>query len=246
MMLSFNTIKICSLRRPEHAEWVVEAAADMFGLIFSESRRQVTVTDAKAIVDHASTLASSGRLASVGVFVDQSAEEVNRIADLVGLDAVQHHRPALLANGGRIERPLLVAFRTAPGVSAGMILEEATSIAGAGNNLAGILIDGYAAGVHGGAGVAANWDISAEVAREFPVMLAGGLRPENVASSIEAVRPAGVDVSSGVETNGEKDLDKILSYVRAARAGFSGLIRNMDNVPLGQSAEPVQRPQSLG
>jgi phosphoribosylanthranilate isomerase len=242
MILPANSVKICSLRQPEHAEWVVAAGADLFGLIFAESRRQVRVREAKAIVRRASESAGPGRPLAVGVFVDQTADEVNRVADQVGLDLVQHHRPELLSPAARIERPVLLAYRTAPGVDATDIVKEVEEIREAGGQIAAVLIDGFKDGTHGGAGVLANWQIAAEVAIQVPVMLAGGLQAENVSAGISTVRPHGVDVSSGVEVDGIKDRERIAAFVRAAKQGFSGLVGNVDGVPLRETAEPVKRP----
>jgi phosphoribosylanthranilate isomerase len=242
MILQPSTVKICSLRQPEHAEWVIEAGADLFGLIFAESRRQVTTVEATAIVRRASESTRPRRPLAVGVFVDQTADEVNRIADQVGLDLVQHHRPELLAGAHRIERPVVLAYRTVPDIYVTDILAEAEEIREAGVQVASVLIDGFRDGAHGGAGVLANWQIAAEVAMHVPVMLAGGLHAENVSAGIEAVRPHGVDVSSGVEVDGIKDRERIAAFVRAARQGFSGLVRNVNSVPLRETAEPIKRP----
>jgi phosphoribosylanthranilate isomerase len=240
MMLAPNTVKICSLRQPEHAEWVIEAGADMFGLIFADSKRRVSPDDARAIVRRADQVSTVRRPLAVGVFVDQPADEINRVADRVQLDVIQHHRPELLVNAGVIERPVVLAFRTAPSVTADQILAMAEAAQDAGVRVAGVLIDGYTAKLQGGAGVIANWIIAAAVAQRLPVMLAGGLHPANVAAGISAVHPYAVDVSSGVETDGIKDRSKIVAFVQVAREGFASLLGHVDELPLGQTAEPVK------
>jgi phosphoribosylanthranilate isomerase len=85
------------------------------------------------------------------------------------------------------------------------------------------LIDGFDANHHGGAGVKADWNFAAELAADYPILLAGGLNPENVADAIGTVEPIGVDVSSGVETDGMRDPQKLQSFIEAAKAGFSNL-----------------------
>ena len=107
-MISPGTVKICSLRQPLHAEWVVEAGADLFGLIFANARRQVSRPVAREIVSRARALRPDGSLRSVGVFVEQSIDDINQTADEVGLDLVQLHRPEVLARAGRIERPVIL------------------------------------------------------------------------------------------------------------------------------------------
>jgi phosphoribosylanthranilate isomerase len=231
MMLAPNTVKICSLRQPEHAEWVIEAGADMFGLIFADSKRRVSPDDARAIVRRADQVSTVRRPLAVGVFVDQPADEINRVADRVQLDVIQHHRPELLVNAGVIERPVVLAFRTAPSVTADQILAMAEAAQDAGVRVAKS---------QGGAGVIANWIIAAAVAQRLPVMLAGGLHPANVAAGISAVHPYAVDVSSGVETDGIKDRSKIVAFVQVAREGFASLLGHVDELPLGQTAEPVK------
>jgi phosphoribosylanthranilate isomerase len=83
-----------------------------------------------------------------------------------------------------------------------------------------ILVDGYAEEFAGGTGVRADWRLAAEIGASFPIILAGGLEPENVGTAIRQVRPLGVDVSSGVEIDGEKSSGRIEEFIRAARRAF--------------------------
>jgi phosphoribosylanthranilate isomerase len=229
-----NTVKICSLRRPVHAQYVAEAGADLFGLIFAEARRQVTPLVAREIVDEARRLHSG--LRAVGTFVGHRADDINLIADEVGLDLVQLHRSDVLADGGRIERPVLLVIHTGPATTLESVSSAANAIVESGSLLAGIIVDGFKAGSHGGTGTKADWSLARELAEIYPVILAGGLHTENVGGAIESVGPAGVDVSSGVETDGEKDRAKIIAFVREARAGFErDLIGRVNLVPLSQS-----------
>jgi phosphoribosylanthranilate isomerase len=84
----------------------------------------------------------------------------------------------------------------------------------------GILVDGYAEEFAGGTGVRADWQLAAEIAASFPIILAGGLDPDNVGVAIRQVHPLGVDVSSGVEIDGVKDAARIEAFIRAARTAF--------------------------
>ena len=235
MSISTNTVKICSLRQPVHAQYVAEAGADLFGLIFAEARRQVMPLVAREIVAEARRLDS--RLRAVGVFVDHRADDINLIADQVGLDLVQLHRPDVVVDGGHIERPVLLVIHTGPATTPESVSSAATAIVESGSLLAGIMVDGFKAGSQGGTGTKADWALARELAKIYPLILAGGLNAENVGGAIESVVPAGVDVSSGVETDAEKDRAKIIAFVREARAAFeSDSFGRVDVVPLGQSA----------
>ena len=201
-------VKICGLRTAEHARAAAEAGADFVGLIFAPARRQVSVTDAAAI---ARAARSAGPARVVGVFVDEAPERILEIAAECELDAVQlsGDEPAASASelAGRI---LLKAVRL------GQAAAEAEWLAA---DLPGVhlLVDAHVPGAYGGAGVLADWERAAQLARRRPIVLAGGLTPENVGAAIRQVRPWCVDVSSGVETGGAKDIAKIRAFVRAAR-----------------------------
>ena len=244
-MLAQGTVKICSLRKPLHAEWVVEAGADLFGLIFAEARRQVSVPVAREITAQARSLRPDGTLQSVGVFVEQSVDEINRIANEVGLDLVQLHRPDVTMRGGRIERPAILVVHANDQTTLDSITRLVVDYEATGSVLAGIAIDASTKDDRGGTGTIANWQIARQVAVRYPTVLAGGLHPENVSHAISDVGPIGVDVSSGVETDGEKDRAKILAFVRAARQGFQASVGQVDRVPLGQPAQPVEGAQPL-
>lgn len=246
MTISPNTIKICSLRDPDHAGHVVDAGADLFGLIFANVRRQVSEQQATEIATEARRLAPGGGLRSVGVFVEHSAAEINRIAERVGLDLVQLHRSEVFREGVPIERPVLLAVRTAPGTTVEYVDATVAALVDSGSQLAGLIVDGYKAGAHGGSGTKADWVVAREIAARYPTLLAGGLTPDNVVDAIHEVRPHGVDVSSGVETDGEKDRRKISAFVRNARAALGpASLREVDDSPLGQAANPIQGAQSL-
>ncbi|KAF9328828.1 bifunctional tryptophan synthase trp1 [Podila minutissima] len=157
----------------------------------------------------------------VGVFRDQSLEEMTRIVDTLKIDLVQFH-------GG--ENPELAKFLPVPVIKAFHIRgdESPQSVIQAVTGTRGLnaycLLDaaGKAGGYGGGEGNSFDWSIAKQVVQSqeggFPVLLAGGLDPENVAEAIRQVRPWAVDVSSGVETNGEKDEDKIRAFIERAKS----------------------------
>lgn len=210
-------VKICGIRRPEWAVAAADAGADAIGLVFAESPRRVTVAEAARIAT-----ALPPWVTPVGVFVDESPERIRALAAEVGLAAIQLHgdeppdTPAKLA-------PLKVikAFR----IAAPADLEAACQWRSAAEQ-AGRLPDAYLVdaaprgGARGGTGQPADWGLAAQMVADgfWPLILAGGLTPENVAAAIVTVRPWGVDGSSGLESSpGEKDPEKIREFIRGSQ-----------------------------
>mmetsp|Transcript_25224 Transcript_25224/g.51243 ORF Transcript_25224/g.51243 Transcript_25224/m.51243 type:complete len:534 (-) Transcript_25224:236-1837(-) len=152
--------------------------------------------------------AQAGGPLTVGVFVDASAEEINGIAERVGLDLVQLHGKS---EGWEIARQLRVpavrVVHMAEGVSAAQVLGQLR-----GGSCAAVLLDSKG----GGTGQTFDWEVGVEVQAKAPFILAGGLTPDNVTAAVKQVRPWCVDVSSGVETDGAKDVGKIQAFVRNA------------------------------
>ena len=220
-MIAPGSVKICSLREVEHARFVLDAGADLFGLIFAPAPRQVTVERARAIVQAVRAGATGDSPLAVGVFVDASADEINSVIHSVGLDLVQLHgseRPELIAE---LSVPAIKVFRPEPGTPVASVQRDLERFAAAARPPVAFLIEGFHPSQAGGAGVQADWTLAAELAKNWPVVLAGGLSPENVLEAIEVARPIAVDVGSGVETNGVKDPAKIAAFVRNARTAFA-------------------------
>lgn len=220
-------VKICGVRTPEQALVAADAGADLIGLVFfPPSPRHVTVEAAAGIV--AALRAAGSALLAVGLFVNEDPARINAVAREVGLDLVQLSGDEQPADLARIDAPLLRTLRISPEDSVVRVRERITGDtimaqrpgrpAGPLGQVLTPLIDAHVPGLYGGAGVRADWTMAATLSRLWPVVLAGGLTPENVASAIRAVRPFGVDVSSGVETDGAKDPEKIRAFVRAVRA----------------------------
>jgi phosphoribosylanthranilate isomerase len=227
----FPLVKICGIREPEHALVAANASADLIGLVFVPGvRRQVSTERAREIV--AELRRSRGEPpAVVGLFVDEPAEHINRVVGEVGLDLVQlsGNEPPGLA--GQIDVPVIKALR----LPAGMTAREARALAEPfASSVAGYVVDSHVPGQWGGTGVVGDWEVAARLAARFPVSLAGGLDPDNVADAIRAVRPAIVDVSSGVEIDGVKDPAKIVAFVVAAR-------RQAGPLPEGSPARQLAR-----
>ena len=217
-------IKICGLREPAHALAAAEAGADFIGLVFAESRRRVTVDQARVIAcalgepvvtaaggtHYIEALLKRKRPLVVGVFAGADAETVNTTAEAVGLDLVQLSGDEPWEMCDSLSRPVLKAVKVRDSTSAEEII---------GGLRAGAvpLLDTHAEGALGGTGRPFDWSVAAAVARRFPIVLAGGLTPENVGEAVRRVRPWAVDVSSGVETDGVKDVEKVRAFVAAVR-----------------------------
>jgi phosphoribosylanthranilate isomerase len=215
-----RVVKICGLRDPEHAAVAAAAGADLVGFIFAPARRQVSPAKARSCIAAARAAAIGRNLFAVGVFVDAPASEMTRIAEEAGLDALQLHgteTPELLQH---LPVPVLKAFRPQPGAEAAHVVADINRYRSSHTPPVGILIDGYTEGLPGGTGARADWQRAQEIGATFPFLLAGGLDPDNVGDAIREVRPLGVDVSSGVETDGVKTADRIEQFIRAARVSF--------------------------
>jgi len=213
-------VKIDGLREPEHAAAAAAAGADLIGFIFAPARRQVSAETARSCIA-AARAASPGRpVLAVGVFVDAPPSEMALIARETGIDVLQLHGgepPELLRH---LPVPALKAVRPRPGTEAAHVVAEIGRYRSSPRPPLGILVDGYVAEYAGGTGVRADWRLATEISAAFPIMLAGGLNPDNVGAAIRQVRPLGVDVSSGVEIDGVKDAGRIEAFIRAARTAF--------------------------
>ncbi|KAA0238775.1 phosphoribosylanthranilate isomerase [bacterium] len=237
-------VKICGVRDAATAVAAMHAGADLIGLVFAESIRKVTPQECHDVVEalraerrvlaahidgpHAGEVSGRTWFSAwneaiddaifhcrplvAGVFADMTSQDVNEIADAAGLDIVQ-------LSGGESDRfcreirlPVLrvihveeqataedVFDRAVPGISAAILLDTASAVA------------------RGGTGETFDWAVAAEVAARLPIVLAGGLTAENVAGAVAGVHPWAVDVSSGVETNGRKDIEKIRAFIGAAK-----------------------------
>jgi phosphoribosylanthranilate isomerase len=209
-------VKICGLRNASSAQVAVESGADALGFILAPSQRQIS-PEAIAVIraelarkhDHLPTL--------VGVTVNARPESIARDVEIAGLDLVQlagEEDPAVLAE---IDVPVIKALRFRAEVSLDEALREVDAWLSAPKAAARVLVEGHAAGSYGGTGTRADWGFVSRIAERYPVVLAGGLTPDNVSEAIAVARPAGVDVSSGVETDGQKDSGKIRDFVGRSR-----------------------------
>ena len=209
-------VKICGIREKAHALAAIEAGADFIGLVFAPSKRQVTPARAGEIVGAAKS--RSDAIDTVGVFVNMPAPEVNTIAGSCNLDWVQLSGDESWEYCRQISRPVIKAIRIKQGQSPEQILADlATGAKILTSKKYLYLLDSELKGRYGGTGTTFDWALARQAAEQFPVIIAGGLTPENVAEVIEVVTPWGVDVSSGVETGGVKDIAKIKAFIEAVR-----------------------------
>ncbi|HEU5100078.1 MAG TPA: phosphoribosylanthranilate isomerase [Roseiflexaceae bacterium] len=214
-------VKICGLRTIEHALAATDAGADMLGLVFAPSRRQISPEQATSITAALHAAPSDHRPILVGLFVNEAPERMLAIARQCRLDAIQ-----LSGDEASDVAAELTGYRLLKAIRLDGRPGEQSWLAEAQAPAALLLIDAHIPGSYGGTGVLADWERAAELARLRPIVLAGGLTPENVGAAIRQVRPWGVDVSSGVETDGVKDGAKIRAFVAAARAADQQLARD--------------------
>ncbi len=218
-------VKICGVRDVSHARAAAAFGADFIGMVFAPSQRQVTIGEAKRIAQGLgkgtappippTTAGVEKALAGhrpllVGVFADQDAATINAIALECGLDIVQLSGSEPWEMCGLITRPVFKCMKVRPGETAQEILANVRPGAI-------VLLDPHVTGTYGGTGTTLDWDVAAQVARQTPLVLAGGLTPSNVAEAVRKVRPWAVDVSSGVESDGNKDVEKIRAFILAAK-----------------------------
>jgi phosphoribosylanthranilate isomerase len=225
-------VKICGVRTVHHARVAAEAGADMVGLVFAESRRHVTPAEAREVT----AAAYARRPRFVGVFVNEDPDVIGRLAGELRLDLVQLSGDEAPEECARLRVPYFKVVH----VRSGMAAQDVLRIAERYRDAVAIVLDTggrreaeggrtcaplptsvfrLPSSAYGGTGLALDPAIAAEVVRRFNglVMLAGGLRPETVATVVRTVQSWGVDVSSGVETDGAKDEAKITAFVAAAK-----------------------------
>jgi phosphoribosylanthranilate isomerase len=211
-------IKICGLTQIEPALVAGQAGADFLGLVLARSHRQVTPEKGRTLVQAVRGLTT--RPAVVGVFVNRLAEEVNRIADYCRLDWVQLSGHESWAYCQKIKKPIIKVIHVSPSATVEEVLSNIeTGYRRLAKKEFVCLLDAEVGGAYGGTGQTFDWELARAVSARFPVMVAGGLTPTNVGQLLKAVRPWGVDVSSGVETDGQKDLAKIRAFIEAVRTG---------------------------
>ena len=207
-------VKVCGISKVETIPAVVDAKPDYMGLVFAPSKRQVTVEQAKTLVEELhkqyAVRYNSETIKTVGVFVNETVENLLKIAEEVKLDVIQLHGDEdesfiqILKEQSNVEVWKAVQVRSA--ADAEKWIDSSADM---------LLFDAYHKDERGGTGEVFDWSSLDEFERPF--MLAGGIDSTNVARAIRTVRPYGLDISSGIETNGVKDDEKIKAFTNIVR-----------------------------
>ena len=200
-------VKICGITNPEDASLAAALGADALGFIFyPKSPRFVRPEAARNIIRGLPPL-----VLTVGVFVDQEAGEVRELAGRVGLDWVQLHGQESPEYCHTLSRRVIKVFR----VKGDEIYAQISAYQGA---VQAFLLDTFKPGIPGGTGKVFDWEVARQAKEYGPIILAGGLTPENVAQAIGVAQPAAVDVASGVEKEpGQKDPEKLRAFIESVK-----------------------------
>lgn len=203
-------VKICGLRRVEDILAARDAGADLIGIVFAPSTRQVSLDVARTIM-----IAVPRHPPAVGVFVDATVDEMNKAASLAHLTFIQLAGDETAEVAEQLEVPYIKVIHLAEGMSAEQALHTVTA-----HPKATAFILDSASPRGGGSGRCVDWSLAATIVQgaDCPVLIAGGLDPDNVSTALAATGAHGADVSSGVERNGWKDGELIRRFVEAARA----------------------------
>jgi phosphoribosylanthranilate isomerase len=218
-------IKICANTNLDDAQLAAELGADAVGFVFAPSKRQVTVAQVASITPHL-----PHNVERVGVFHTQDANKIAGIAEQAGLSGIQLHGGSNRALAEELQRRFegrMSLIQTihwpvdADGSSAATVSRQLAQL-DADGVIDHVLIDSKVGQATGGTGVTFNWDearsVLAQAAGRLKLIVAGGLRPENVAEAIRGLEPWGVDVASGVEAApGRKDPERLTAFIRNAR-----------------------------
>lgn len=214
-------VKMCGISKVETIPAVVEAKPDYMGLVFASSKRQVTVDQAKTLVEelhkqytkrynNGAEQSNNDEIKTVGVFVNETLENLVTIATDANLDVVQLH--------GDEDEAFIQSLKERTSVEvwkAVQIRSAADAEAWIDSSADMLLFDAYHKDERGGTGEVFDWSCLDEFERPF--MLAGGIDSTNVARAIRTVRPYGIDISSGIETDGVKDDEKIKAFTNIVR-----------------------------
>jgi len=202
-------IKLCGIRRPDDIEYVNEFLPDYIGFVFAKSKRQVSLETAVKLESNLDS-----RIKKVGVFVNSPIDEVYQICSTAKLDVVQLHGDEtpeylqILKNKVQCKVWRAVRVKNA---------EDIISADKIGADL--LLLDSFSSSAYGGTGKTANWDIINSIDIKTPFFLAGGLNYDNIPDAVNAVKPLGIDISGGIETNGFKNREKIKKIMKLLRSG---------------------------
>jgi phosphoribosylanthranilate isomerase len=222
-------VKICGLQEEAHMIAAAEANADYVGMVFAPSRRRVTPERAECLRQTLNGMRT--RPLVVGVFVNESSDVVNAIAERCRLDLVQLSGDEGCDYCAEMVRPVIRAIRVFPVTTKRDIDDEIAVFRHAVTpQPVRFLLDTGSLGMRGGTGQVFDWRVARQVSESYPVMVAGGLDVGNIGGLVAQVHPYAVDVSSGVELGGRKDSSLIQAFVDAVRKAEKE-IQNADESP---------------
>ncbi len=209
-------IKICGITEVEHALAASQFGANFIGLVFAPSRRMASLEKAEQITAAVRQLKPRPQI--VGVFVNEDIQRLNQIADCLCLDWVQLSGTEPLDYCKLVSRPIIRTIHVSPDDTADNIIKVIkTGYDSLPRDKLLHLLDTKMEGHYGGTGRTFDWTVARKIALQFPIIVAGGLTADNVAVLVSRVKPFGIDVSSGVETAGKKDVAKIASFIQAVK-----------------------------
>lgn len=209
-------VKLCGLRTVEDARAAIDAGADALGFIFAESKRQVTpefVAGLRSELPNPPTV--------VGVTVNRGAAELSLLFEDAKLDMIQLSGDEPIEILDALEMPVIKVLRFPEDTDINLATTTVDAWLSHRHAPELVFVEGHQAGAFGGVGAKANWRLLHEIAVRYPIVVGGGLDPDNVADAVRQVNPTGVDVSSGIETEGFKDAAKMQAFVSNARAAAS-------------------------
>jgi len=200
-------IKICGFTNAENAQQAALAGIDAIGLNFyAKSPRHIDIDSAREIV-----AALPPFVNKVGLFVNANPSLIDEVLCEVALDTLQFHGDESPSDCAQYEMPFIKAIRVSPELD---LIKTANEYSQAG----ALLLDTYQSDFYGGSGKSFDWSL-AKIELDLPIILAGGLTPDNVSAAIDIAQPYAVDVSSGVESaKGLKDIDKIRAFISSVNS----------------------------
>lgn len=212
-------VKVCGLTREEDIGYVNELLPDYVGFVFCKSKRQVALEQGKKLIDKLDK-----RIKTVGVFQNDDIEKVKYIAANLKLNVIQLHGDEDKNYAKALQEFKLWKCMSIDAASfsqndlAEVVRENEEKINNISKyNIEAMLVDSSVKGSAGGLGISFNWDILNKLTIDKPLILAGGLSPENIDQALRKVKPYAVDVSSGVEEKGIKNFKKIKSFIEKVR-----------------------------
>ncbi|MDD5616828.1 MAG: phosphoribosylanthranilate isomerase [Candidatus Methanoperedens sp.] len=210
-------VKICGIRNSSELSMAINAGADAVGFITDvpvDSPRKITLSEASLLISKVPVFVTA-----VLVIMPENALQASRMIQAARPAAVQIHNALALSELRKIRETGVKIIKTIPvpqDAQVDTLIKQIQELSGAAD---AVLLDTARDGKTGGTGTPHNWEISSKVVMNtcIPVILAGGLKPENVSDAVRCVRPYAVDTASGVETDGKKDEKKVMDFINNAR-----------------------------